>query len=573
MAKAVCAGAPSGRLDHWHDIRWAGCVGNVRRLQSRIVKATKKGRWGKVKALQWLLTHSFSGKAVAVRRVTENHGKKTAGVDGIIWSTPDDKRRAIDSLNRRGYAPQPLRRIYIPKRSGTQKLRPLGIPCMRDRAMQALHLLALEPVSETLADTNSYGFRRDRSTADAIEQCFKVLSKKNAPQWILEGDIKACFDEISHSWLAAHVPTDKVVLQKWLDAGYLEKQQYFLTTAGTPQGGIISPALANWALDGLQRKLEATLGDRRYIGGERIRLKVNFVRYADDFVITGHSKEFLETEVKPLVEAFLRERGLTLSQEKTKITHISEGFDFLGQNVRKYKNGKLFIKPSKANVQRFLEKVRSVIKDNATATQLNLIRQLNPIITGWATYHRHIVAKDTYGTVDSYIWEALWKWSRRRHSRKRKTWIKAKYFHSIAARTWIFGTYSEENGHDSEHRLIRLAKASDIQIRRHVKIQDAANPFDPQWERYFEDRQGLKMLHALKGRGSLIRLWLDQDKSCGLCRQRITTDTGWDVHHIVRRVDGGPSTLANLVMLHPNCHRQVHSRGLTVSKPAPFSGL
>ncbi|MFJ4291305.1 group II intron reverse transcriptase/maturase [Cupriavidus sp. NPDC089707] len=573
MARAVCAGAPSGRPDHWHDIKWASCLGNVRRLQSRIVKATKEGRWGKVKALQWLLTHSFSGKAVAVRRVTENHGKKTPGVDGIIWSTPDDKRRAIDTLNRRGYAPQPLRRIYIPKRSGSQKLRPLGIPCMRDRAMQALHLIALEPVSETVADTKSYGFRRDRSTADAIEQCFKVLSKKNAPQWVLEGDIKACFDEISHSWLAAHVPTDKAVLQRWLDAGYLEKQQYFLTTAGTPQGGIISPALANWALDGLQCKLEETLGDRRYVEGQRISLKVNFVRYADDFVITGHSKEFLESEVKPLVEAFLRERGLTLSQEKTKITHISEGFDFLGQNIRKYKNGKLFIKPSKANVQHLLEKVRTVIKGNAAAKQVNLIRQLNPIITGWADYHRHIVAKDTYGKVDSHIWEALWKWGRRRHSRKCKTWIKAKYFHSIDAKAWIFAAYSEEKGPDGKHRLIRLAKASDTPIRRHVKIQDAANPFDPEWEGYFEDRQGLKMLHTLKGRGSLIRLWLDQDKSCGFCRQRITTDTGWDVHHIVRRVDGGPSTLSNLVMLHPNCHRQIHSRGLKVSKPAPFPKL
>ena len=191
-ANAACAGAPSGDAGHWHDIHWATCYREVRRLQTRIFKATKERRWGKVKALQWLLTHSFNGKALAVRRVTENHGKKTPGVDKVTWSTPEAKYRAVKKLSRHGYAPRPLRRIYIPKSSG--KMRALGIPCMDDRAMQALHLLALEPVSETCADSHSYGFRRDRSTADAIEQCFTALAKKTSPQWILEGDIRACLD-------------------------------------------------------------------------------------------------------------------------------------------------------------------------------------------------------------------------------------------------------------------------------------------------------------------------------------------------------------------------------------------
>jgi len=211
---------------------------NVRRLQVRIVKAMKENRWGKVKALQRLLTHSWSGKILAVQRVTENTGKKTSGVDGEIWDTPAKRAEAVHRLKRRGYRPLPLRRVYIPKANG--KRRPLGIPTMRDRAMQALYLLALDPVAETAADPNSYGFRQQRSCADAMRQCFTVLNKAN-PQWILEGDIKSCFDKISHEWLLTHVPMDRRVLRQWLTAGYLEKNAYYETTDGTPQGGIISP--------------------------------------------------------------------------------------------------------------------------------------------------------------------------------------------------------------------------------------------------------------------------------------------------------------------------------------------
>ncbi|MFL9988077.1 reverse transcriptase domain-containing protein [Paraburkholderia sediminicola] len=247
--------------------------------------------------------------------------------------------------------------------------------------MQALHLLALEPVSEKSADPHSCGFRPERSTADAIEQCFIALATKRAAQWALEGDIQACFDKISHDWIIAHVPTDKVMLRKWLKAGYLEDRQWFPTEAGTPQGGIISPAIANWALDGLQRQLATVCGQPCWVGGRQISPKINFVRYADDFVVTGPSKEVLENEVKPVIECFLRERGLSLLPEKTRVTHISEGFDFLGQNVRKY-NGKLLIKPSKKNVQAFLTKIRSIISENRTAKQQNLIGLLNPVIKG-----------------------------------------------------------------------------------------------------------------------------------------------------------------------------------------------
>src|SRR5258708_7059407 len=346
-------------VEGWKDIDWASVNRNVRRLQARIVKATKEGRWGKVKALQRLLTHSFSGKALAVQRVTENQGKNTPGVDKVTWTTPQKKLNGIYSLRQRDYHPQPLRRIYIPKKNG--KKRPLGIPCMRCRAMQSLYLLALDPIAETTADPNSYGFRSKRSPADAIEQCFISLGKEASPQWILEGDIAACFDRISHEWLLTNIPMEKAMLKKWLKAGYLEKGVLHPTEEGTPQGGIISPVIANMTLDGLEKQLRETFPRRTKRGGQICSPKVNFIRFADDFVITGSSQEQLEYEVKPLVEQFMKERGLHLEPSKTLITHIDEGFDFLGQNVRKYKAGKqhkLLIKPSKKNVKTFLQKVR-----------------------------------------------------------------------------------------------------------------------------------------------------------------------------------------------------------------------
>lgn len=437
----ACAGAPSHESVNWHSIDWARCHREVRRLQARIVKATREGKHGKVKALQWILTHSFSGKALAVRRVTENQGKKTPGVDGITWSTPEAKSQAMLSIKRRGYRPQPLKRVYIPKTNG--KMRPLGIPTMKDRAMQALYLLALEPVAETTADGRSFGFRPERFTADAIEQCFTTLSKKVAPQWILEGDIKGCFDNISHDWLMGHVPTDREILRKWLKAGYMEDRQLFPTEAGTPQGGIISPTLANLVLDGLEAKLDAAFGRKRYANGVQTRLMVNYVRYADDFIVTGRSKELLEQEVMPIIKDFMQERGLTLLTRETKITHIDDGFDFLGQNVRKY-NGKLLIKPSKANVATFLEKVRSAVKGNKALDQPRLIRMLNPMIRGWANYHQHVVSKATFARVDHEIWRVLWQWAVRRHPQKSSVWIKQRYFHSVGTRNWVFAAATGE---------------------------------------------------------------------------------------------------------------------------------
>jgi len=290
------------------------------------VQATQAGRWNKVKALQRLLTRSFSGKALAVRRVTENRGHRTSGVDRETWDTPEQKATAITRLRARGYRPQPARRVYIPKASG--KRRPLGILTMTDRAMQVLYLLALDSVAETTADRHSYGFRVGRSPADAMERCFKLLSKYDRAEYVLEGDIRSAFDRISHAWLEAHIPMDKAILHTWLKAGYMEKNVFHATDEGSPQGGPISPALANLTLDGLERLL-AEHYPRTTRAGKRA--KVNLCRFADDFIITGSSRELLEGEVKPLVEQFLRERGLELSQEKTVVTHVGDGFDFLGQ--------------------------------------------------------------------------------------------------------------------------------------------------------------------------------------------------------------------------------------------------
>ncbi len=327
--------ASSREPQDWHAIDWRRVERFVRTTQQRIAKATLEKDWRRVKALQRSLNHSFSARALAVRRVTENQGKRTAGVDRQLWDSPALKWAAIGRLKQqRGYRAKPLKRVYIPKANG--KERPLGIPTMFDRAMQALHLLGLEPVAETTSDPNSYGFRRNRSTADAMGQIFVCTSQKASAQWVLEADIQGCFDHINHAWLVRHVPMNKTILRKWLKAGVVHRGRLSPTEEGTPQGGIISPTLANMCLNGLETDLKVHL-DAQYGKVKAAKLKVNVIRYADDFVITGSSQELLETEIRPWIEAFLAQRGLRLSPEKTKVIHMDEGFDFLGWNFRKYK--------------------------------------------------------------------------------------------------------------------------------------------------------------------------------------------------------------------------------------------
>ena len=458
----------------WKSIDWAHVRQEVRRQQMRIAKATQAGKHRTAQALQWLLTHSHHAKLLAVHKVTTNRGAKTPGVDNIIWRTDKQKLQAAFNLKRHGYKPKPLRRHYIPKPNG--KLRPLSIPTMHDRAMQALYALALVPIAEVLADRYSYGFREGRRCADALEQCFTILAQRNRAQWVLEGDIRACFDEISHEWLLKHVPTDKVLLRAWLKAGYWEKDQLFPTSAGTPQGGLISPLLSNFALDGMERAVKAVAkaGD-----------KVNFVRYADDFVVTGATQELLEQKGKPAATAFLQERGLELSEQKTVITSIHKGFNFLGHTVRKY-GDKLLITPAKSKVIALQRKVSQLIHSAHGLSQEALLRQLNPCLRGWANYFRNGAAARTFSKVDWHVNRMLWRWIHRRHPHKSIRWKKRKYF-SAAGERGIFSVRTTTK--DGECRALELYRLARTKIERHIKVRGKAHPYDPQYTEYFQKRR------------------------------------------------------------------------------------
>jgi RNA-directed DNA polymerase len=474
MMKEQSFSASSNRVSDWQAVDWSKVRHNVRRLQLRIAKAIRAGKHGKAKALSWLLTHSRSAKLLAVKRVTENKGAKTPGVDNKLWRTDRQKHAAVQNLKRRGYRPLPLRRHYIPKKNG--KMRPLSIPTLRDRAMQALHALALKPIAETIGDRNSYGFREGRSCADAIGQCFCALAKSYAPVWVLEGDIKSCFDRISHPWLLKSIPMDKRMLRFWLEAGYWEKGRLFPTSEGTPQGGIISPLLANLTLDGMEQAIRSRIKIRRD--------QVNFIRYADDFVVTARTKETLEQIVKPAVVAFLKERGLELSEQKTTITHIETGFNFLGQNVRKYKN-KLVIKPTKDGSKALVQKTRECIKGMLGQKAQTLIKSLNPIIRGWANYHRYVCCSEAFHTADRIIHHQLLRWARRTHPNKSYGWLKRKYFNLGG----VFGFATRIRTSTGESNVLRSYSIARTVLLRHIKVRGEANPYDPIHTEYFEKRR------------------------------------------------------------------------------------
>lgn len=458
----------------WKGIDWKQAEENVNRLQIRIVKATLEQKWRLVKRLQYLVTHSFYAKALAVRRVSTNKGKKTPGIDGVVWSTDREKIEAVMRLNPQTYHASALKRVYIEK-FGKKEKRPLGIPTMKDRSMQALQLLALEPVAETTADRISFGFRKYRSPEDAREYAFSVLSRKDSAQWILEGDIKSCFDKISHQWIADNIPTDKRILKEFLKCGYVEKGRLYPTEEGSPQGGVISPTYANMVLDGLEPMILGVYwaNKKGTVSVKNNRNKVHVVRFADDFIVTAANKKALE-EIREMISDFLVPRGLKLSEEKTLITHIDDGFDFLGWNFRKYK-GKLIIKPSRKSVEKVTKAISCIIKDNHTAPQEMLIRKLNEVTKGWADYHHSACAKSTYGKLDHRIWEMLWKWAKRRHPNKGKHWIKERYWKTHKGRKWSFMT---------EKNILFLM--SDMPIVRKGQIALNKNPFLE--KAYYEER-------------------------------------------------------------------------------------
>lgn len=473
-------------ITKWKQIDWKKAEEFVNRLQIRIVKAEKTNKKNLVKRLQYLLVNSFYAKAIAVRKVTNNRGKKTAGIDGEIWKTEKQKLKAIKSLDTKRYKAMPTRRIYIKKPNG--KLRPLSIPTMKDRAMQTLYMLALQPIAETNADKGSFGFRMYRSCQDAMERIFTVLSHKNAAEWILEGDIKGCFDNISHEWMLEHVKMGKKILSQFVKAGYVYQKNLFPNSQGAMQGGAISPTLANITLDGLEEYIHnnINLGKRVKILKHREH-KINFIRYADDFIITGESKETLE-KVKSIVSEFMKERGLQLSDEKTIITHITKGFDFLGWNFRKYRDNKLIIKPAKKSVKKVIDKIRKRIKENSNQKQETLIKKLNPVIIGWSNYHQVVCAKETFQKLDYTVYKMLKHWAKRRHNNKGRYWIYNKYWNNINGRNNVF----EENN-------IRLKKFADVPIIRKEIMNLNKNPYlDRRYYQAYKIRQQAKREKAYK---------------------------------------------------------------------------
>lgn len=544
----LCTNVPISSIQDWDSINWNKHVEIVRKLQLRIAKVTELRKFSKVKHLQWILTHSFSAKLLAVRDVLQNSGSKTPGVDGITIKTSEGKLALAKSLKRRNYKPSPLRRIYIPKAGNKKKLRPISIPTISDRAFQSLHTLALLPVSEVLADQDSYGFRPARNCADAIQQCFTILSRSISPQYILEADIRGCFDNISHQWMLNNICTDTVILEKWLKAGYVEIDKWFPTNQGTGQGGIISPVLCNMTLDGIADLLRSQFNKHKGIFT---------IRYADDFIVTAHSKELLEQEIKPAIESFLKKRGLELSSEKTIITHIKDGFDFLGQNVRKYpEHGKLklLIKPSDKSIHSFQQGIKQTLLKARHLTQAQLIKILNPKIRGWANYHRSIVSKAVFNKLDNYIWHSVYRWAIRRHPKKGSHWVRRKYFKPIKRYNQRFScTETLENGTSTE---ITLMMMSSIPIRRHIKIKKVAHPYDPKYDSYFEQRTSQKWRHNSKRTTVQYILSSDQEDKCPNCKQKLTLNQRWIINLRTKPSLGGEFKMGNMDIIHAYCQQQ-----------------
>ncbi len=439
-----------------------------------------------MRSLQWLLAHSFYGKLLAVRRVTSNKGKNAPGVDGVIWRTSRQKTRAVEQLRRHGYRALPLRRVFVPKKSG--KVRPLGIPTMRDRAMQALYALTLSPAAETQADPNSYGFREGRSCADAMAQCFLNLGRKHCAEWVLDADIASCFDEINHSWLMDNIPMDRKVLSQWLKAGFMDKGHMYPTLKGTPQGGVISPLLMNMTLDGLEKA--ARESTPWYNPGTRTRRGVLLTRYADDFIVTGKDRTILQDKVLPAIASFLKPRGLKLSETKTRIVNVREGFEFLGQRLRRYDNGKLIIKPAASSLRNLQDKIRQVLKDHSGSDTWSMIRRLNQTIRGYCNYHRHSCASRTFSKLDSWLYREIRRWLHYRHPNKGRWWVIRKYYRDHRWFRWVF--HAKRTTQDGKREVLDLQRACRIKIIRHVKVRAAANPYEPAWQDYFAFRKTKK---------------------------------------------------------------------------------